>query len=67
MIFNFSGKAFKYFYLSTPGNATYMDSIVIKYEIHTYTNYTTQCCPSVHYPEVSTTTDIYSAKLIWNN
>ena len=47
MTFSFAGKAFKYFYMSTPGNAVYMDSIVIRYSSITYTNYATSCCTAL--------------------
>ena len=46
MVFNFTGKAFKYFYLTTPSNAVYMDSVVINYIVTAYSAYSTTCTVS---------------------
>ena len=42
MTFSFAGKSFPYFYMSTPGNAVYMDKIVINYGSEG-TDYMTNC------------------------
>ena len=41
MVFNFSGKDYSYFHLKTPGNAVYMDSIVVNYTSNN--GFITQC------------------------
>lgn len=48
MSFSFSGKNHRYFYMSTPGNAVYMDSIIIYTRNSiTYSNYVTKCCTNL--------------------
>lgn len=42
MTFSFAGKSFPFFYMSTPGNAVYMDKIVINYGSEG-TDYMTNC------------------------
>lgn len=64
MEFSFAGKAFPYFYMSTPANAVYMDSIVIYYATTpavTYTDYLTECAVVTNYDINTSLTNVTGA------